>query len=188
MPNDDILGRIIEIRDDVLEIARASLTAGDVAKFSKLNEVAVTLTEMAPDESETDQAPDLTCPVVEVEPAALPTPSGIVRQSQSQSNRECDSNMVPIFRLYKKIKYEAELDTSRINPTGSGECIWFRECWMSPSGAGSSIAGNQVNGWNFWRYRRPDGSAERIDEIRKSVISSRKHVGDDSDEESDVPW
>ena len=74
------------------------------------------------------------------------------------------SQLVEISVVYKGIRYDAELDCSRINVRA---CVWFRGRWMAPSTAGNSIpTRNLVNGWRFWRYSREDGSIGMIDELR----------------------
>lgn len=181
MANDDMMERIIEITDQVLDLARDSLAVGDVAKFSKLNEVAVTLAELAPSDGETAQVSGLVHTADDTELVAPAT------QVQPPSFSSSDYNMVSIFAKYNSESYEAELDVSHITSTGSGKCIWFRGQWMTTSGSAGRITGGAVNGWRFWRYQRPDGSEGRIDEIRKSVIN-RIHSENDSDDESNVPW
>ena len=160
MTNDEILERIIVIRDDVLEIARASLTTGDVVKFSKLNEVAVTLTELAP---------------VDISVGVPRSPSAVGRDYTAPTGldagpgqRNSMLQVVPVFARYHGTRYDAELDTSRIGSNGRGECINFRGKWMTPGRATALITTTRPGAWRFWRFARPDGTEGRIQEIRDS--------------------
>ena len=76
------------------------------------------------------------------------------------------AQVVPIFVHYRGQKYDAELDRSRIIGV-RGQCVRFRDKWMAPSAAGTSIpTKNLVNGWKFWKYLRSDGNVGMIDELR----------------------
>ena len=89
-----------------------------------------------------------------------------VEPSAAVTTAKSASTCVPIFVVYKGIRYDAELDRSRIHGD-RGMCVWFRNEWVAPSAAGNSIpTRNLVNGWRFWRYNRKDGSIGMIDEFR----------------------
>ena len=80
-----------------------------------------------------------------------------------------DAQVVPIFVRYRGQRYDAELDRSRIIGD-RGQCVRFRDKWMAPSAAGTSIpTKNLVNGWKFWKYLRSDGNVGMIDELRTFV-------------------
>ena len=80
-----------------------------------------------------------------------------------------DAQVIPIFVHYRGQRHDAELDRSRIIGD-RGRCVRFRDKWMAPSAAGTSIpTKNLVNGWKFWKYVRSDGNVGMIDELRTFV-------------------
>ena len=94
-----------------------------------------------------------------------PIPGGV----GSIRNSLPDAQVVPIFVHYRGQRYDAELDRSRI-VGDRGQCVRFRDKWMAPSAAGTSIpTKNLVNGWRFWKYLRSDGNVGMIDELRTFV-------------------
>lgn len=125
------------LRDETLKLARESLDEGQLVAYRTLNEFAERITGLL-----------------------VPT----TRQSSEVVPHA--RTIVSIWARYKGTRYDAELDTSRIEG-GRGHCVRFRDQWMSVSAAAVSITGNAVNGWRFWRYRRDDGRAALIDELRK---------------------
>lgn len=80
--------------------------------------------------------------------------------------------IIPIFKVYKGKKYEAQLDLGRVNGNWSA-CVLYLGEWLTPSGAAHLITNTQVNGWrSFWRYNRTDGSEHTIEELKQSPTAT----------------
>ena len=76
-----------------------------------------------------------------------------------------------IYGDHGEYRFPGELDDSRIfhDGRGDGNCVRRldpRTEWMAASTAASTITGNQVNGWLFWKLRATD---RPIDELRANL-------------------
>ena len=125
------------LRQDALDLASEYLDH-DIRAYHALSDVAVRLTDFIQENGS--------------------TPS-IVTDSRP-------TRLVKIYATCKGVPYEAQLDTSRISDTGRGDCVLFDGQYMSASAAAMKIASSQVNGWEFWRYERDNGTEGRIKELR----------------------
>jgi hypothetical protein len=62
--------------------------------------------------------------------------------------------------IYKKIEYRAVLRTDwKIEYNG--------KLYNTPSASAKFIAGRQMNGWEFWRYKNEKGDWVKLNELRK---------------------
>ena len=172
MTSDDIRVQIRSIRDEVLEVARKSITVGDVNKFNKLNEVAVILTELSSGneweyrgQTSVESRGESNAQQTEVDRTNVGT-EGFHTLPKSK--------IIPVFARYHGTRHEAKLDASRIENNGRGECINFGGAWMTPSKATSLISTNRPSAWRFWRYTRPDGTEGRIQEILDSSTGKKE--------------
>ncbi len=174
MTIDDILGRIRDLRNEVLEVARESINFGEVAMFNKLNEVAVIMTELSSSNGGAKLQPGMK----EIGGKSIDRQSLAIRTSLGidPTLRSSTSQIIPVFASYRGTRHEGELDTSRIRITGRGECIKFGGNWMTPGKATSLINTNRPSGWRFWRYVRTDGTEGRIQEIRESLSLTEAHI------------
>ena len=143
MTSEDIRVQIRSIRDKVLEVARKSITAGDVNKFNKLNEVAVALTELSSG-SEWEYR-DHTSESSRGETEAQQTEIGRTSVGTEGFQTLPSSKIIPVFARYHGTRHEAKLDASRIENTGRGECINFEGTWMTPSKPESTEGGGWVS-------------------------------------------
>jgi hypothetical protein len=65
-----------------------------------------------------------------------------------------------------RAKYKGKEFIATISLTG--EIVLDGKSYQSPSAAGVSVIDRStVNGWRFWKYRKPDGSWEAIGELLK---------------------
>lgn len=165
MTIDDIVRRIRDIREQILETAAESLRANDERRYRELSDVAVRLTALIP----SSDLPEDTVAVNRLIPASAPT---------IHERVESEYESVEIFARHGRTPYTAELDPSRISAGGRGRCVLFEGQWMTTSGAAGSITGTAVNGWKFWSYLRSDKSKGPIQELRDRQRRS----------EEDVPW
>ena len=126
------------LRDDAWVLARAALDSGRLHAYRGLTHVVELLTSLA---------------------------SSSEQDTSEHAGSDGNSESLSIFARYKGTTYDAKLHQGRING-GRGACIRFREQWMTVSAAATAITDTSVNGWRFWRYRRPDGGTGLIDELR----------------------
>jgi hypothetical protein len=73
--------------------------------------------------------------------------------------------LISIFRSYNYSRYEAQLDTNRVNG-GRGACVLYNGKWMTTSASANEITNSNVNGWKFWKFS-DNGRLRLIDELRK---------------------
>ena len=127
------------LKEEAWQLARQSLEQGDKQLYKEMIEITERLTEL------TNRQEHMT----------------------GANNVHADKQgLLPIFKRYKGVRYDAQLDRSKING-GRGECVLFRGRWQTVSGAATAITNNQVNGWrNFWKYQRADGTIASIEELR----------------------
>ena len=64
-----------------------------------------------------------------------------------------------IRRVYKGDDYKASV-------RADGSIQYQGEIFLSPSWAGRAVAGRNVNGWKFWRYKNAAGKWVPLDELR----------------------
>ena len=150
---DSIIERIQRLRKDTLEIAKDSLDY-DLRAYRVLSDVAVRLTDIIKQNSTTESV------------TAVSQPNPIAYEpSKTIMHERVSPGTIGIKAKYKGVTYQALLDPSRIN-SGLEECIYFEGDWRTASGSAMRVATSNVNGWNFWRYKRDDGSEGRLSEIR----------------------
>ena len=101
---------------------------------------------------------------------------------------EGGGTLIPVFAHYFSERYEAQMDTFRIDDNGRGVCIQFQNEWQAPSAAARIITGTEVNGWKFWKYRRGDGTEAVINEFRDSPQAQFPPQPGDEEDEEEVPW
>ena len=145
--------RILQLRMDALDIARESLDH-DVRIYRGLSDVAVRLTDIIQQNGATES------------PTMMGAPDHIV--TGNGATIEDDSALlqtIPIYRKYRGVRYQAQLDPSRIK-NGREDCIYFEGEWRTPSGSAMRFTRSNTNGWTFWRYKRDNGEEAPIHEIR----------------------
>lgn len=149
--------KMYALREQVSSLAQDCLDADQIEAFQDLNRIIVDITGVARRLSGGDVS---STPENSVESTALDPPSG----------------PLPIFRLYKGLRYEATLDPQRIQPDGRGKCVCFEGQWLAASGSASQITSTAVDGWvNFWRFRDSSGVERPIDDIRKTKTVNRPY-------------
>ncbi len=128
--------KITQLRDQTWGVARESLDSGETVVYRSLTDIAEKLTKLI---GISDRAPEA------------------VKQNYELQH---------IFARYKDKKYEAMIDTKRID-AGRGKCILLDGKWWTASGSANNITHTSVNGWRlFWRYDK-DGVVTPIEELRK---------------------
>ena len=173
MTDDAIYKRIRSVRDEILEIAKSSISLGDVNGFNSLNEVAVVLTELASGHGQYQQRHNSPRTLGNLnaqqvggriaDPDPEPAQSGSLIQ------------ILPVYAIYLGSRHDGELDASRLLDNGRGHCLYFRGNWMTPAKATSLINTKRPSAWRFWRYTRSDGTEGRIQEIKDSRLTASKH-------------
>ena len=175
--DNSITERIGEVRNEALNLAAESLRANDQSKSEALFDIAVRLQALiSTDSVDDDHGTDVDQSTLASQSTPASTRNQEVRhKSGTLSQHTLPSPLARIFAMRSGVRYEAELDTSRISGGGQGACVKFRDGWMTTSKAANSITGTQVNGWqNFWRYRRPDGTEGPIQELREQELRDRQ--------------
>ncbi|MDA8121333.1 MAG: hypothetical protein M0Z38_02055 [Deltaproteobacteria bacterium] len=73
--------------------------------------------------------------------------------------------------LFKGKTHQAEVIQEEGVATGAvrGTIRIDGQLFNSPSRAGKSVAGREVDGWTFWSYATPEGGLEKLDALRKAV-------------------
>lgn len=153
----DLTEKVYALREQVSSLAQDCLDADQIEAFQDLNRIIVDITGVARRLCGGDAS---STPEHSIEPALLCPQSGTV----------------PIFRLYKGLRYEATLDPQRIQPDGRGKCVSFEGEWLAASGSASHITTTAVDGWvNFWRFRDSSGVEHPIDDLRKAKTLNRPY-------------
>ncbi len=178
--NGNVIERIRDIREQILNVAAESLRENDERIYRGLSDVAVRITALIPPDNVVDRSADTNQSVPishDVTPLVVRDSSDVEYETGSESTPT--SGTTPIFAIYRGRIYEAELDPRRISGGGRGECVLYEGRWMTTSGAARRITGTAVNGWqNFWRFRL-DGREFPIQEIRDRQFQ---------DAYDSVPW
>ena len=169
MTNSAIRERIESVRDEILEIAKISLSLGDVNSFNSLNEVAVVLTEVTSGHEQHHRRHHL------YKTSGDFNSQHAGRRSMGLNHEPPPINtlpqVLPVYATYRGSRHDGELDPSRILENGRGDCLHFRDNWMTPAKAMSFVNRNRQSAWRFWRYTRADGTEGRIQEIKDSLMS-----------------
>jgi hypothetical protein len=63
--------------------------------------------------------------------------------------------------------YKGKEYTAKVNDGGT--ITHDFKTYNSPSRAGKAITGREVDGWTFWSYLAEDGTAKKLDALRKAV-------------------
>lgn len=139
--------RTIGIRDSIGKLAQACLAANELEAFQDLNKLIVDLSRVS---------------------QRFPNTNSTATPSELGDSIRAAKGEVKIFRERKGQRYEAFLDTSRIQKTGhGGPCILFQGQWRHASASAHMITNNSVNGWrNFWRYIDSSGIEQPIEQLR----------------------
>ena len=150
---DNITERIRRLRKDTMEIAQDSLDH-DLRAYHVLTDVAIRLTDIIKQSGVTEST------VIKGRPSSLASEADAITGDESVSSRT-----TVIYARYKGVYYQAQLDSYRIS-IGVEECVYYEGDWRTASGAAMRVARSNVNGWNFWRYKRDNGSEGRIAELK----------------------
>ena len=153
----DFTERAYALREQLSSLAQDCLDADQIEAFQDLNRIIVDITGVARRLSGGDAS---SASENFIEPTGVAPSSG----------------PVPIFRLYKGLRYEATLDPQRIQPDGRGKCVCFEGQWLAASGAASKITTTAVDGWvNFWRFQDSSGVERPIDDLRRTKTLNRPY-------------
>ena len=159
----ELLARKVQLESDMESLSQKILPLNNC--FEKKREMVQHLTRMIELEGGADEQ-EFPSPAILDSPVSK---SSITNRDESYRNSLPDAQVVQIFVNYRGQRYDAELDRSKIIGD-RGRCVRFRDRWMAPSAAGTSIpTKNLVNGWRFWKYVRSDGNIGMIDELRTFV-------------------
>ena len=174
--NENVVERIQDIRDEILDIAADRLRAHDEPMYSGLSEVAWRLTALIPpDGSVSDKSASGHLTV-----STLNTDGSVASESRvMEEDVYFDSDIIPIFASYGRDRQRAKLDPRRISSGGRGRCVLYEGEWMTTSRAAGNITGRATNGWTFWTYERSDGAIRPIQEIRDRELRATA---------DEVPW
>lgn len=86
-------------------------------------------------------------------------------QKLSPAQQVVTHQLIKIFSANRH--HQAELVPDFILE-GKSRCIPLNGEFHTPSGIGSKLAGYQVNGWTWWRYKNERGEIRPIDDFRKT--------------------
>jgi hypothetical protein len=75
---------------------------------------------------------------------------------------------ITLVGTYRGEKYRASLRKD-------GKIQYGGEIYSSPTMAAKAIVGRAVNGWKFWKYRKPRGEWVQLEEMRGKRVSRTLH-------------
>ena len=141
MGSQEIRLRLLQLREDVWQLARDSLDSREPQIYRTLVDFAERLTSLA----------------------STHIPTSLL--GTESTNVVAPTELRPIFVRYKGENYDARLDSARING-GRGKCVLFQSEWLTASRAANRITGTSVNGWRFWKARLDNGKIITIEDLK----------------------
>ena len=116
--------KLMQLRDQALQVARESLDAGEMLAYRSLTDIAEKLTKLV-----------------------ISRDKNTVPSAQS-------SEMLPIFARYKGQRYDAQIDVSRINGGRGSCVLMDGEWWTASGSAVHITHTAVNGWLHFWKYSK----------------------------------